>query len=67
MEEREVMQDNQQGLTKGKPCLTNTVAFYDCMTASTDKGRAIEIIYLYFDVVFHKLLLSKWEGYGLHG
>jgi len=67
MEEWEVMQDNQHGLTKGKSCLTNIVAFYDCITASTDKGIAFQIFNLYSDMVFHNLLLSKLEGYGFDG
>ena len=67
MEDMKVIQENQCGLTKDKSCLTSLVAFYDGITASTEKGRATDTIYFDFSEAFDTvpcIFLPKLERYG---
>lgn len=61
MEDGDVTRDSQCGFTKGKSC--HLVDFSCGVTASVDKGRGTDVIYLHFckafDTVFHSIVATK--------
>lgn len=46
MKDKTVIGSSQHGVTKGKSCLTNLIAFYNEMTGLVDERRAVDVVYL---------------------
>lgn len=46
VEEKKVIRSNQLGLSKGKSCLTNLVAFHEDTIGWIDEERAVDVVYL---------------------
>jgi len=71
VENEEVIGDSQHGFTKGKSCLTYSVAFYNNVTALVNKCRATDVSYLdlckAFDTVLRDTFVSKLETHGFDG
>ena len=61
----EVIQDGQDGFTKGRLCMITLVAFYDRMMTPVNKGSATDVIYLdlckAFDLFPYHILISTLE------
>ncbi|KAJ7425225.1 rna-directed dna polymerase from mobile element jockey-like [Pitangus sulphuratus] len=68
MENKEVTGDHHHGITKGKSCLTNLVAFYYAVATLADEGRATNITYLdlckTFDIGPHHIIAFVLETHG---
>lgn len=64
MENKEVINDSQQGFCKCKLCLKNLVGFYE-ITVMVGKGKETRVIYLDlckgFDTVPYDITVSRVE------
>lgn len=62
MKDRKMIGNGQHRLTEGKLGLINPTAFYNDVTYTVDKGRAVDVFHLKFskcfDMVFHSILMA---------
>lgn len=69
MKEKVVIRNSQYGLTKGKQCLNDPIAFYAEISGFVDGGGAVDVIYLdfskAFDTILHHVFVSKIGCYSL--
>jgi len=56
MKDKKIISGCQDGLTKGKSCLTNLISFYNGTTGLVDNRRAADIVYLDFSKAFKHCL-----------
>lgn len=63
------MISSQHGLTEGKSCLTDLIAFCGGMTGWVNEGRAADAVYLdfskVFDAISHNILIDELRKCGL--
>ena len=69
--ENNLIEDTQHGFRKGRSCLTNLLNFFDEATESFDKGKQLDVSYLYFSKAFdkvpHKRLVLQLKSHGING
>lgn len=67
----EVIENSQHVFTKGKSHPNNSIAFYEQIIVSADKGRAADGVFLSFSKTFnmvsHSILVAKLERDELDG
>ena len=71
LNDKNLLNKTQHGLTKGRSCLTNLLTFFDDVTKSIDEGFPEDVLYLdfakAFDKVPHQRLLKKLSAHGIDG
>lgn len=69
MNDKKVTRNSQHGVTKGRSCLTNLIAFYKVVTSLVDEGRTADGVYLnfskVFDIVSCNVIIDKLTKYWL--
>lgn len=56
--DKKVIRSNQHVFMKRKLCLANLKTFYNEMMDMVDKGRPVDVLYLYFEKVFDTVFLN---------
>lgn len=61
--DNKVNRPSQYGFMKDRSCLANLTSFFDKITHSEDKEKAVDVAYMCyskaFDTISHSLLLEK--------
>ncbi|PKU49506.1 rna-directed dna polymerase from mobile element jockey-like [Limosa lapponica baueri] len=69
MQDNQVIRPSQHGFMKGRSCFASLTSFYDKMTHSEDKGKAVDVVSLEFSKAFdnisHSILLEKLAAHDL--
>lgn len=52
IDDNKLIKSSQHWFTKGKSCLTNTIAFCHVAATCMDEGRAVDTVYLNFRKAF---------------
>ena len=67
----QLIKDSQHGFMSKKSCTSNMLEFFETLTAETDEGNPLDIIYLDFAKAFDKVpterLLVKIKAHGICG
>ena len=71
LDENKLIYSSQHGFTKSKSCLANQSEFFYRIFEYYNEGDSLDIIFLNFtkafDKVPHKILIKKFESYGIQG
>lgn len=59
---QELLKNSLHGFVCGKSCLTNLITLFEEVTKRIDKGRALNIAYIDFNKVFHKIVVVGQSG-----
>ena len=71
LELNNLISDRQHGFVRGRSCLTNLAEFFEEVTKTIDKGRAVDVVYMDFSKAFDKVphgrLVKKVKAHGIQG
>ena len=71
LEANSLIRGSQHGFTRGRSCTSNLLSFLELVTATVDKGQALDVVFLDFAKAFDKVpvqrLLKKLRAHGVSG